>query len=475
MVSIRTRPPGQHTPLPYARTIQLTDFSPSGYRRPVAGTATWGNWAGNQHAEGLEVVHPTDASELAAVVRSAAERGRRVKAVGSGHSFTGVARPDHVMVVLDRMVGVRRADPASGLVTVGAGTPLHVLNRDLARRDLALENLGDIEVQTVAGALSTGTHGTGARFGGLASRVAAVELVLADGSVVRCSPTERPDLFACARVGLGALGVVTEVTLQAVPLFLLQADEGPMALDEVLARFDELADTTDHFEAYWFPHTGNCLVKRNTRLPLDSGAAPLPRWREWFDDELLSNTVFGAVVAAGRRFPAVVPRANRLASRALGARRFTDLSYRVFTSPRRVRFCEMEYAVPRPAAVETVRRLVRAVERSGLRIAFPVELRVAAADDIPLSTASGRDSAYVAVHLPAGEDTTAYFALVARIMDDTDGRPHWGKMHDLDAATLATRYPCFGEFVDVRRQVDPAGVFANAYLDRVLGPATNPG
>lgn len=434
-------------------------------------TATWSNWAGNQEAGGLRELHPATADELAAAVADALDAGRRVKAVGAGHSFSGVARPEDVMVVLDRMTGIRRVEAGAGVVAVGAGTSLHVLNRDLARLDLALQNLGDIDVQTVGGALATGTHGTGARFGGLATQVAGLELVLGDGTVAHCSPSERPDLYACARVGLGALGIVTEVSLRVEPLFLLRAEEGPMALDEVLERFDELGDATDHFEAYWFPHTRNCLVKRNTRLPLAAGARPLPRWREWLDDELLSNTVFGAVVSAGRRLPTLVPAANLVASRALGARTFTDVAHRVFTSPRRVRFCEMEYAVPRPLAVDVVRRLVGEVERSGLRVAFPVELRVAAADDIPLSTASGRDSAYVAVHLPVGVDATAYFAMVAGIMDEAGGRPHWGKVHHLDAEALAGRYPRFGEFLAVRRTADPAGVFANRYLDRVLGPA----
>lgn len=434
------------------------------------GEATWQNWAGNQRADGLRVVRPASVDELAGQVAAAAAAGRRVKVVGSGHSFTGAARPEDVMVVLDRMAGVLSVEP-DGRVALGAGSTLRHANRALARHDLAFTNLGDIEAQTLAGALATGTHGTGARFGGLATQVVAMELVLADGSVVRCDAGTSPELFAAARVGLGALGIVTEVTVAAEPLFLLRAHEGPMSLDEVLDRFDELADTTDHFEAYWFPHTRRCLVKRNTRLPAEAGADPLPRWRAWLDDELLSNTAFGAVVALGRRVPAAIPAVNQVAARALGTRTFTDLSYRVFTSPRRVRFREMEHAVPRADAVAVIRELVAAVEGSGMRIGFPVELRVAAADDIPLSTASGRDSAYVAVHLPAAVDHTAYFALVARIMDAAGGRPHWGKLHELHAAELAGRYPRVGEFLAVRRQVDPTGVFANAYLDRVLGPA----
>jgi FAD-linked oxidoreductase len=431
-------------------------------------TATWHNWAGNQSADGVAVAHPDSVDEVAALVVKAAASSTRVKAIGRGHSFTAIGRPEGLQVVLDRLDRVRRLDAATGRVTVDAGMPLHRLSRVLAPAGLALANLGDIDVQTVAGAIATGTHGTGAGFGGLATQVTGLELVLADGSVTWCSPDQDPQLWSAGRVNLGALGIVTAVELQAVPLFALAAEEGVMGLDELLDRFDELADGSDHFESYWFPHTGRVSTKRNTRTSVDD-IDPLPPWREWLEDSFLQNTVFGAIIALGRRAPAVIPTANRLAAGALGTRRYTDLSYRVFATPRRVRFCEMEYAVARPVAVETIRAMTDAVDRSGLRIAFPVELRVAAGDDIPLSTASGRDSAYIAVHLPVGVDPSAYFSLVERIMGDAGGRPHWGKMHTLDATVLRTRYPRFDEFVALRRTVDPTGVFANAELDRVLG------
>ncbi len=334
-----------------------------------------------------------------------------------------------------------------------------------------MPNLGDIDAQTLAGAISTGTHGTGARYGGLATTVAGLEMVTADGSVVTCSASEQPELWSAARVGLGALGIITRVTLRCVPLFALRAEEGPMPLDELIGRFDELTGSADHFEAYWFPHTGRALTKRNTRLPLAEGLDRLPAWKEWLDDEFLSNRVFGWVVELGKRKPSVIPRANAVAARALGSRSFTDLSFKVFTSPRRVRFREMELAIPRESAVTAIREVVGAVESSGMSIAFPVELRVAAEDDIALSTASGRDSAYLAFHVPAAVDHRAYFKLVARVLDGYGARPHWGKLHDLDAELLRTRYPRFDEFVRLRDGADPAGVFSNAYLDRVLGPA----
>jgi FAD-linked oxidoreductase len=429
---------------------------------------SWRNWAGNQTAEGIAVVHPAGTGELAAAVTAAAA-GRRVKPIGSGHSFTAIGRPEDVQLVLDRHAQLVDVD-ATGRVTVQAGMPLHRLNAELAARGWALTNLGDVDRQTVAGALSTGTHGTGARFGGLATQLRAMELVLADGSVLRCSAEENADVFAAARIGLGALGVVSTVTLQAEPAFALRAEEGPARLPELLEDFDAFMTSTDHVEFYWFPHTDRCLTKRNTRVPLADGLAPLSRWRAFWDDEVLANAAFAAVVAIGRRVPALVPRLAQFSARALGQRTATDLSHRVFVSRRRVRFREMEYAVPREAAAEVLTELQRAVEASDWRVPFPVEVRVAAADDIPLSTASGRDTAYVAVHVPARSDPGPYFDRLEAIAGAVGGRPHWGKLHGLDAAALAGRYPRFGEFTALRDRLDPGGVFANAHLDRVLGP-----
>lgn len=431
--------------------------------------ARWSNWAGNQTADGVTVLVPRHKEEVADAVGRAAEKGQRIKPIGAGHSFTAIGRPEDTQLVLDDLSGLRSVDKGSGVVTVEGGTRLHTLNDLLAGEGLAMTNLGDIDVQTIAGAISTGTHGTGSRYGGIATQVVGLEMVLADGSLVTCSATERSELWSAARVGLGALGVITAVTLQTVPLFALHAEEGPMPLDELLARFDELAEQTDHFEAYWFPHTTSTLTKRNTRKPLHDGLEPLPKWKEWLDDEFLSNTVFGWTIAAGKWRDSLIRPANRIASKALGSRTFTDLSFKVFTSPRRVRFCEMEYAIPRQAATQAIREVVSAIESSGMSISFPVELRVAASDDIPLSTASGRESAYMAFHLPAGVDFRDYFTLVAAILDGYEGRPHWGKLHTLDADILRQRYPRFGEFVAIRDSLDPSGVFSNPYLDTVLG------
>lgn len=430
---------------------------------------SWHNWAGNQHAEPRAIEHPRDAEEVSLLVKRAAGEGRRVKAVGSGHSFTPTALTDGSLLVLDRMSGVISSDMSTGHVTIAAGTPLHRLNAILAQLGLAMSNLGDIDRQTISGATSTGTHGTGSRLGGLATQIRGLELVVGDGSIVSCSADERPELFECARVGLGALGVVTTVTLQCEPAFLLAADERPMPLGQVMEELDDLADNNDHFEFYWFPHTEVALTKRNNRLPAGQPAQPLKPWREWLDDEFLSNTVFNATCALGKRRPSMVPRLNRMAAKSLGARTFSAPSYEVFTSPRRVRFVEMEYAVPRAAIRDAVQAVRNVIERDQLLISFPIEVRVAAVDDIPLSTASGRDSAYVAIHRYRGEHYEDYFRAVEQEMKALDGRPHWGKMHWRTYEDLQPAYPRFDDFVAVRDQVDPDRVFANAYLDTVLG------
>ncbi|MCW2608182.1 MAG: FAD-dependent oxidoreductase [Frankiales bacterium] len=426
----------------------------------------WRNWARNQSMTPARVEHPASVDELSRVVKQAAADGLRVKAIGSGHSFTPIGLTDGVLVRLDRMTRLLAVDPATHQVTVEAGTVLHDLNALLAAHGLGLTNMGDIDVQTVSGALSTGTHGTGRDSGALATQVVALDLVLADGSVVTCSRTERPELFAAARVGLGALGVVATVTLQAEPAFLLTADERPMPLDDVVRDFDQHVADNEHFELYWFPHTDVALTKRNNRA---TTPAPLPKVRAWVDDELLSNGLFALTCRLGAAVPKAVPGINRVCTRALSARTYTDAAPSVFTSPRRVRFREMEYAVPREALASVLTELRGLPEKHGLTVSFPVEVRVAPADDITLSTASGRDSAYVAVHQYVGTPYEEWFGVVEPLFDAVGGRPHWGKLHTLDAARLAERYPRFAEFTALRDAVDPERRFANAYLDRVLG------
>ena len=341
------------------------------------------------------------------------------------------------------------------------------LNRRLDQLGLALANLGDIDRQTLAGSISTGTHGTGARSPSISAQVEAVELVLADGSSLEISAASDPAALAGARIGLGALGVIYAVTLRVVPAFTLSRVDRPRPLAETLADLDRLDDELDHFEFYVFPHTETALCRETRRT--DEPPKPRARAAVYAQEVVLENWGGQLLALAGRHLPSQVPRLARIAAAGVGRSTKVDRSYRVFASERRIKFTEMEYGIPREHAAEAVRRVLEVAARARPPVAFPIEVRFAPADDALLSTAHGRDSCYIAVHQDRTLDWRPYFQAVEAIMDSYGGRPHWGKRHFQTAATLAPRYPRWADFLALRERLDPEGVFVNGYVDRVLG------
>jgi FAD-linked oxidoreductase len=426
----------------------------------------WRNWAGDQHCAPAVEVDARRRGDVVDAVRRAAAEGRTVRAVGAGHSFSDVALTNGYMVSLDAMDRVLDVDRESGRVRVEAGIAIHALNRRLAVEGLALENLGDVDRQSIAGAIATATHGTGARLRNISSQVEALELVNGDGRVVEIDGSD-PEALCAARVGLGALGIVTAVTLRCVPAFTLEGVDAPAPLDEVLATLDERVAANDHFELYFFPYADRALTRTNNRV--DRPPSPRSRVRAWLDDVLLANHVFHAFCLAGRLMPRRIPTINRAVTRLIGTTHRVEPSYEIFASPRLVRFTEMEYAVPRARIVEAVQGVRELIERHRFAVPFPVEVRFVAPDDAFLSTAHGRDTAYVAVHMFRGMAYEPYFRAVEELMDGLEGRPHWGKRHFQTAETLRPRYPEWDAFQAVRARLDPEGRFANAYVDRVLG------
>jgi L-gulonolactone oxidase len=426
----------------------------------------WRNWAGDQACTPFESVRPRDRDQLAEVVAAAGEAGRVVSVAGGGHSFTEAALTEGTMLDLGALSGVIESDRDSGLVRVGGGTILADLNEELGRLGLAMENLGDIDRQTIAGAISTGTHGTGARLRNISAQVEAVELVLGDGSLRELSGDD--DLLRAARVGIGALGAISAVTLRCVPAFVLRRVDAPCPREEVLDAFQQRADEHDHFELFTFPYADSALVLERNRVE----EAPRPRGRAaaYLNDIVLENWALEAISAAGRAFPRAIPALSRLAARLASGSTATDRSDRIFANERRVRFTEMEYGVPREHGPEAARRVIEWVRSNRYPVFFPIEMRVTAADDAPLSPSHERDTAYIAVHQYRGMEWRPYFEAVESIMNGYGGRPHWGKRHFQTAATLAERYPRWREFQAARDELDPGRVFANEYAARVLGP-----
>ncbi len=426
------------------------------------------NWAGNQICLPTDRLQPQSTAEVAAIVAGAAERGVRVKAVGAGHSFTAAACTDGILLDLDLMQRVLHVDRDRRRVTVQAGIRLFTLNEHLADAGLAMPNLGDIAYQSIAGAIGTATHGTGLELGNLATTIVAMEIVTGTGEVIRCDESTDPELLRVARVGVGALGIVTEVTIQCVEAFNLHVVENVEPLDELLEGWDDNIASNRHFEFFWIPGTEQAQVKRNN--PTTKEAQP-PSKAAYFRDKILAeNIAFDALCRVGRRFPGTVPKMADMVAKSISERELIDRSDRVFASPRHVKFYEMENGIPIDALPEAMRRVRDFTNQLALPNLFPIEVRCSAADDIPLSTASGRTSAWIAIHVYKGTSYDAYFTGVERILADYDARPHWGKMHFQHAGTLAPRYPEWNLFAETRAKIDPGSTFANSYLDRVLGP-----
>lgn len=430
---------------------------------------TWTNWAGTETVTPRRIVTPGSTADVAAAVRAAASDELPVRMTGSGHSFTGAAVAPGVLLRPDNLDQVVSIDRDSGLVTVAAGLPLHRLNPILAEHGLAMEVLGDIDRQTIAGAISTGTHGSGRNFGSISNQIRALEMVLADGSVVTCSPSERPELFAAARVSIGALGVITKVTLQCVPLFAMRAIDASMPLDQTLSELDGLVANNDHFEFFWFPHTTTALTRRFERLPGDTPLNPMSAFTRTIDERIVTNIGFEGMLRVGSRFPRLVPGITRFVTKAVSNRDFTDLAPNVFASHRNVRFLEGEYAVPRESLVGVLRELQSWVDTHDEVVSFPFEIRFVKQDDIWLSPAYERDVAYIAFHQYHRLPHERFFNACEDILGAAGGRPHWGKMHRLEASDFRERYPRFDDFLALRDKLDPGRAFANPYLERVLG------
>jgi FAD-linked oxidoreductase len=401
---------------------------------------------------------PRSEDELVRAVTGAA----RAKVAGAGHSFTDIACTDGVMIDMSAMRRVLAVD--GNEVTVEAGITLNRLGEELRARGLAMENQGDVDPQTVAGAVATATHGTGGRYGNLSSQVVGVRLVDGAGAV---HELRGGDELRAAQVSLGALGAIAAVTLRCVPAFSIHRVDEPRDLDDVLPRLDELVDSNDHWEAFVMPYTRRALAltsERTERSPEPPGPVAA-----FLHDVVVENAVLGAFCRTGRLFPALIPFLNRRLAALMGSSEQLDASNRVYANTRLVRFTEMEYGIPREHAAEALERVLALIERRRLPIGFPIELRVVAPDDALLSTAYERPTAYIAVHQYVGMEFETYFRAVEAIMDEFGGRPHWGKRHYQTAATLRPRYPEWDRFAELRERFDPERRFDNDYLRRVLG------
>jgi FAD-linked oxidoreductase len=425
----------------------------------------WQNWSGSVRSTPREVVMPATIADLADRVATLSRAGRHIRVVGAGHSFTPLVQTDDVLISLDRIQGITAVDEARHTVTVLGGTRLYRLGEELSARGVAQENLGDINQQSIAGAISTSTHGTGAGFGSIATQVAGITLVTASGEVIECSAEQNPEIFQAARVSLGMLGVIAAVTLRVVPARRLRMQTRRESLSSCLEHLDEYKHDNAHFEFFWFPYTASGQAKF-----LNETSDPPTKGGFWtnLNKIVLENGALWLLSKTDQLFPQLSPAICRLSVLGIASTIEVNESYRLYATPRLVRFQEMEYSIPAehfPAVLDEIRTRI---DKERYHVNFPIECRFVHGDDIWLSTAYGRDSAYIAVHMYRGMPYQEYFLGIEEILTRYDGRPHWGKHHTRDAAYLAAHYPHWDDFRRVRAALDPQGIFLNDYLRRLF-------
>jgi len=426
---------------------------------------TWRNWSGIVEANPRTVVYPLHIEEVAETVRTCREQGRTLRVLGSGHSFTAIAASDDVFLSLDRMQGVLHVDREALTATVWAGTKLKMLGELLHSEGMAQENLGDIDVQSIAGAISTGTHGTGLSFGNISTQVIGLTVVDGTGEVHDVTEKSHPDLFRALQISLGSLGIIVQVTLRLRPSYKLRYESSRIPLSSCLDRLDELTGANRNFEFYWFPYADPCQLKmmNETDEPVTSN-----KFGAYLSDVVLENVAFGTLSAISRHVPGTSPSVSRICAAAVPTNSKVEYSHRVYATTRLVRFNEMEYNLPIGAMADAIREMRETMSRERYRVHFPIECRFAKGDSIWLSPAYKRDSAYIAVHMYKGMPYERYFADMERIFLKHGGRPHWGKLHTLTSAQLRDAYPMWDLFLETRGRMDPDGVFLSPYLRKLF-------
>lgn len=426
----------------------------------------WHNWSSSVKSTPQEIVRPDSLAALAKLIGNYAREKRHVRVVGAGHSFTPLVSTNDVLMSLDNIQGIEALDPASNTVTIWGGSRLHKLGDDLLAQGLAQENLGDIDVQSIAGAISTGTHGTGIRFGTIATQVVGLTLVTGNGEILECSAEKNPEIFKAAQTSFGTLGVIAKVKLRAVPAKCLHYKGHRERLSSILANLERYKQENSHFEFFWFPHTDWVQAKfiNETDRP-----ATKTNILGTLNKIVLENWVYWVISETCRLAPSFSKTASRISASAIASIDEVNYSHRLFATPRMVRFQEMEYNLPAehlPTVLEQVRE---SIDKHQTNVHFPVECRFVRGDDIWLSPAYQRDSAYIAVHMYKGMPYSTYFQDCEAIYQHYQGRPHWGKMHTLDHHKFAQLYPHWSDFLHIRRQLDPEGIFLNDYLRTMLG------
>ncbi|WP_181893417.1 D-arabinono-1,4-lactone oxidase [Falsiruegeria mediterranea] len=416
----------------------------------------WENWAGNQLSQS-HVLRPTSVDELRQVITS--EKTPRI--AGAGHSFTPLVADASRVVSLDGLSTVSLHPSSENLVWLNANRRLQELSPALGEHNLAFRNLGDINVQTLAGAVSTATHGTGADLPCLSAELQNVKMMLASGEVINSEDDPTGELIAAARVSLGVLGVLLEAQVTLVPKYYLRRRVEMRALQDTLDRMHELWASHRNFEFFYIPWSQKTLRIRHDLAREPMGKAPA-------DFDNLAVYGLRAARSLGHLHPSLRRQALALLSMLQTEEDYADEGWKVLCSQRNVRFVEMEYHVPTEAARDVLMEVIQRTEANHPDVYFPIEVRKTAGDTSWLSPFQGGSRVSVAIHTAAQQNFAEYFRDIEPIFREAYARPHWGKMHSLEFADLEALYPDFHRFCSLRETLDPSGKFLSGYLQRLL-------
>lgn len=421
----------------------------------------WRNWSQSVHCRVSTYAEPHTLEELSAVVRTGVQSGKTIRVVGAGHSFTPLVATSDLLISIRHLTGIESIDYKQHLATVWGGTNLKTLGRHLMDVGYAMENLGDINAQTIAGAISTGTHGTGAMLGNLSTQVVGMTVLKANGCLLEINEIENKEFLQAAQVSLGMLGIIVKVTLRVLPAYSLIAESYRLSLNDCLQQIDRLKAKHRNFEFYWFPYTKTVQVKT---MNFSHEQSIGKQKQKMFKKVVVENGVFWAMSEVSRLIPRSAKAISALSAVAVPVGSEKNDSHILYVTPRLVKFNEMEYSVPEDALPEIVWEMDQVIQKKRFSVHFPVECRFVKADDIWLSPSYRRHSAYIAVHMYKGMDFKQYFQSMEEIFRHYEGRPHWGRMHTMEYEGLEAAYPKLMDFMRLRNQFDEQDVFANAYL-----------
>jgi FAD-linked oxidoreductase len=414
----------------------------------------WSNWSGSVTAT-AQIVRPQSEDELAALVRGA----HKLRVTGAGHSFMPLCESGELIVSLDDMAGELQVAADRQTARIPAGWSIRRLTAALWEEGLALANQGDVNPQSLAGAMATGTHGTGVELGSLATFARGFRLISADGAAHWCDATTNPDLYEAQRLSLGLFGVATEIEVAVVPAFHLSERIEKRRWAEIRESYDDLAQQHRHVEFWFFPHSDDVILK--TLDPCDP-CEPPPTTTD------MEEASFRRILNIAARLPFLTPSLQRLMMKSGISGRRRGPAHLVFPSDRTIRFEEMEYEMPRAAGLDTLFEVVGWIRRKRLPVTFPFEFRTVAADDIWMSPMNAGPVAAISMHQYAKMPWRNLFAEAETIFRGHGGRPHWAKRHTLTRADVAALYPMAGRYAAVRRAADPGGKFLNPHLESLF-------